>query len=433
MTAAAEEPVRAALDRLPAAAGALLRDVGALGAADGREVWLVGGPVRDLLRGEAHVDVDVAVEGDGPAFARRLAKARGGSAVVHQRFLTATVRLDDLSEVDVATARRETYALPGSLPVVAPAPIADDLARRDFSINALALSLHPERLGTLLDPHGGRADLAAGVLRVLHRASFADDPTRLLRMARFAARFGFAPDADTARLAAAAIAGGAFDTVSGDRLREELMLVLDEPEPAEAFRRLEAGGALAALLPGARAGGEEFGEALRLAERAAGLAERGSGFDAGLVALLVLLRDATSPQALAAATRLALPPAGRAVLASAPRVAGLAAAAGAATRPSGVDRALGGEPLEVCLAALARVPDPAARERVVEWLRAGRGVRPELDGDELQAMGYAPGPGLGRILAALRTARLDGEVIDRAAEGRWIRARFRPPGGEPVS
>ncbi len=433
MNAPADEPVRAALARVPEATGALMRAIGALGAADGRDVWLVGGPVRDLLRGEAHVDIDVAVEGDGPAFARRLAAVRGGSAVVHQRFLTATVRLNDLSEVDVATARRERYERPGALPTVAAAPIADDLGRRDFSVNALALSLHPDRYGALLDPHAGRADLTAGVLRVLHRASFEDDPTRLLRMARFAARFGFAPDADTARLAAAALVGGAFDTVSGDRLREELMIALDEPDPAGVFRRLETAGALAVLLPGAKAGGDEFAEALTLAGRVAGLAERGSGFDPALVALLVLLRDATPAQALAAATRMALSPAGRAVLASAPRVAALAAAAGAAAGPSGVDRALAGEPLELCLAALARVSGDAARERVFEWLRTGRGTHPELDGDDLQAMGYAPGPGLGRMLAALRLARLDGEVSDRAAESRWIRARFTPPGGQSVS
>lgn len=430
---AADEAVRAALDRLPAAAAELLRAIGVLGAEHRHELWLVGGPVRDLLRGDAHVDVDVAVEGDGPAFARRLAEARMGTAVVHPRFLTATVRLADLTEVDIATARRETYERPGALPLVSPAPIARDLARRDFSINAMAVSLHPDRFGTLLDPHGGAVDLAAGALRVLHPRSFDDDPTRLLRMARFAARLGFAPEPGTARLAAAAIAGGAFDTVSGDRLREEIWIALEEPDPAEVFRRLESGGVLPALLPGTRAGGDDFAEALAVAGRAAGLAERGAGFEPGLIALLVLLREATEAEALGVAARLALPPAGRAVLASAPRVAALAHAAGAATTPSGVDRALEGEPLELCLAALARIPDVTGRERVVEWLRSGRGLRPELDGADLQKMGYTPGPALGRVLAALRAARLDGEVADRAAEAAWIRARFLPPGGTPVS
>lgn len=430
---AADPAVTEALGRLPAASAELLRAIGALGAQHRHELWLVGGPVRDLLRGEAHLDVDVAVEGDGPAFARRLAEARMGTAVVHPRFLTATVRLDDLTEVDVATTRRETYERPGALPAVTPAPIARDLARRDFSINAMAVSLHPDRFGTLLDPHGGRPDLGAGVLRVLHARSFEDDPTRILRMARFAARFGFAAEPGTARLAAAAVAAGAFGTVSGDRLREEIWTALDEPDPAEVFRRLEASGALAALLPGARAGGDEFAVALTLAGRVATMAERGPGFEPGLIALLVLLRDATEADALTGASRLGLPPAGRAVLASAPRVSGLAAAVTAATLPSAVDRVLGNEPLELCLAALARLPEEAARERVVDWLRAGRGLRPELDGADLQKMGYLPGPALGAILAALRAARLDGAVADRAAEGRWVRARFRPPDGAPVS
>src|SRR3954447_10430159 len=152
--------------------------------------WLVGGAVRDLLLGAASVDLDVAIEGDAREVARELAARLGGEAVEHERFGTATVRADALT-VDLASPRRESYAHPGALPEVEPAPLDEDLARRDFTVNAMAAALDSERLGELRDPHGGRGDLEAGVIRVLHPKSFIDDPTRLLRAVRYEARFGF--------------------------------------------------------------------------------------------------------------------------------------------------------------------------------------------------------------------------------------------------
>jgi Poly A polymerase head domain len=197
--------------------------------------YLVGGGVRDLLRGEQGVDLDLAMEGDARATARELAGRLGGHAREHERFGTATVRSGDLA-FDLAATRRETYEHPGALPRVEPAALAEDLGRRDFTVNSMAIGLTGEDLGHLYDPHGGLDDLGAGVVRVLHPASFVDDPTRLLRALRYEARLGFAMDADTERLAKEAAGKGALGTVSGPRVRDELMDLLSELEAPSAVR-----------------------------------------------------------------------------------------------------------------------------------------------------------------------------------------------------
>src|SRR5918994_4949551 len=175
-------------------------------AAAGLPAYLVGGAVRDLLLGEARADLDVAVEGEIGS----LTEALGGELVEHERFATASVRVGGL-HVDIARARAETYPSPGALPEVRPAPIADDLARRDFTINAMAVPLAGEP--DLIDPHGGLADLREGLMRVLHELSFIDDPTRALRAARYAARLGFGLEPGTR----AQLAEADLETVSQDR------------------------------------------------------------------------------------------------------------------------------------------------------------------------------------------------------------------------
>src|SRR5215213_453598 len=194
-------------------------------------VYLVGGAVRDLLLGRGRTDIDLVVEGDAAALAARL----GAETVEHERFSTAKVRLDGHS-VDIATARTESYARPGALPEVAPAEsIEADLGRRDFTVNAMAVPLDGTRL---IDPHGGHADLQAGVLRILHPRSFSDDPTRALRAARYAARFGFELDSGTRT----AIVETDLGTVSADRRANELLRLAGEPQAARGLDLLASWG-----------------------------------------------------------------------------------------------------------------------------------------------------------------------------------------------
>src|SRR5690349_11019813 len=190
--------------------------------ADLTGVWVVGGAVRDALLGREPRDLDLVVEGDAAAVAQRL----GEDAVVHERFGTATAA----GAVNVAGARRERYGRPGALPdVELGAPIREDLARRDFTVNAIAVRLAD---GAVEAHPGAFEDLEARRLRVLHERSFLDDPTRLLRLVRYAARLRFTPEPETAALARAAIADGALATVSGPRIGAELRLALREPLPA---------------------------------------------------------------------------------------------------------------------------------------------------------------------------------------------------------
>ncbi len=211
-----------------------LRAVAAAAAAEpsARSAHLVGGAVRDRLRSgrwEQGPDLDVVVEGDAVAVARRLP----GDVVVHPAFGTATWRAPS-GDVDLVTARSEAYAAPGALPDVAPADLDADLRRRDFTVNALALRLWPEPAGVLVDPLGGASDLSAGLLRALHPRSFADDPTRILRAARYATRLGLAlHPATRAWMEAADVA-----SVSGERWLAEWRQVLAEPDPAAVLRWL---------------------------------------------------------------------------------------------------------------------------------------------------------------------------------------------------
>ena len=210
--------------------------------------YLVGGAVRDLLRGVDAVDLDLAVEGAARSVARALAERLDGVVREHERFGTATVRAGDLT-FDLAATRTETYDEPGALPRVAPATLADDLRRRDFTVNAMAVALSGDDLGHLYDPHGGRADLEAGVVRVLHIGSFLDDPTRLLRAVRYETRLGFHMDPATERAARAAVAEDAMSTVSGARVRDELMDMLAEHEAPSAVERMRDLGLARALDP----------------------------------------------------------------------------------------------------------------------------------------------------------------------------------------
>jgi tRNA nucleotidyltransferase (CCA-adding enzyme) len=334
--------------------------------AGGKPVYLVGGAVRDLLLGRGRTDIDLVVEGEAAALAARL----GGEVVEHERFATAKVSLDG-HEVDIATARAESYPHPGALPEVEPtAGIAADLARRDFTINAMAVPLRREP--ELIDPHRGREDLEAGLLRVLHARSFEDDPTRALRAARYAARFGFELEPDTAELLGQADLG----TVSAVRRDAELLRLAGETEAVHGFALLAEWGLLD-LREGS----------LELATRVAGLLSSPPWRD-------VARRD-------------------RAVLAAASGSWGDADELTAADpgRPSEAVRlARGADPVEL---VLARGLGAGWLDRyLTEWQR----VRLEIDGEDLIAAGVPQGPRIGHGLAEALRRKLDGEISGRQQE-----------------
>ena len=378
-------------------------------------VFLVGGAVRDLLRGAAAVDIDLAVEGDGPATARALADRLGGSAVEHGRFGTATVRAPGIA-FDLAATRREAYPRPGALPEVESAPLNEDLGRRDFTVNAMALGLTGESFGCLHDPTNGRADLEAGLVRILHESSFQDDPTRLLRAIRYEARLGFAMDPDTERLARAAAETGALDTVSGPRVADELLDLLAELEVPAAVERMRALGVDRALHPALDA------DPVLVASAALGSGETGA--DRRLSALAALC--SSDPDALAGwLDSLQLSGAGRDAVARAARSApAIARELRDEERPSRVHGLLKDEPPETLALALALGAPPGPILRFVGELSH---VRLEIGGDDLLAAGIPRSPAIGHALEHTLRLKLDGEVAGRDEE---LRAALELARGE---
>jgi len=363
-------------------------------------VHLVGGAVRDLLIGGEPDDLDLVVEGDAAALARRLDEAPR----IHDRFGTSTVRLDGFT-YDLARARRETYARPGALPDVAPATLSDDLKRRDFTVNALALALGAPRPGELTSVPSALDDLAARRLRALHDASFIDDPTRLLRLVRYASRLGFAIEPHTLALARAAVLARALDTVTGSRIGTELRLLAREPDPLAAIATLHELRLDSAIHP-------DFGLTdLALGRRAFLLLPADGHSDR--LALALALRGVPRKEVRALLDRLAFEAADRdAILAAATRAPSLAAALERARRPSEIAEAAAGAGPE--LVALAGALGPATNAR--DWLTRLRHVQLEIDGSELLAAGIPEGPAVGRGLQAALAGKLDGRVSGRAAE-----------------
>lgn len=386
------------LDALPAAARATVASIAAHGAPG---VYAVGGSVRDAVLGRPLVDIDLVTERDAIDIAR--SAAPGARITVHARFLTASVVVDGW-RIDIATSRSERYPAPGALPRVAGAPIEADLRRRDFSVNAMALRLDGD--AELLDPCGGAADLAAGVIRVLHDRSFVDDATRVYRALRYAGRLGFRIDATTEALLRDG--AGYLDTIGGERLRREIELVLREPVAGTVLSACESAGVLRATHRDLR--WDDQRSSALADPPVASLPLLPFGF-------ALLSAGATPASATALCDRLRL----KRVEATA--VTGLAALAVASSilrrpdvRPSGVVTLLERYAAAATAAFAATATDGIAGALALRYLEEWRHVRPALGGHDLIQLGVPEGPHVRRGLQLLRAARLDARISDRDGE-----------------
>jgi tRNA nucleotidyltransferase (CCA-adding enzyme) len=373
-------------------------------------IYLVGGTVRDILLREDSFDVDVAVEGDASAFARRLAAELDGTCRPHEQFGTAVVFYGEGEHIDVVTARTERYAASAALPIVEPSTIQDDLRRRDFTINALAASLLPADFGRVVDPFRGRDDLRAGTIRVLHDRSFVDDPTRIFRAIRYENRYGFRMDARTETLAREAVESGLVGQLSAARLTEELVALLSEAEVAGAIRRLAELGVDQAIHP--RLAADE--EAAELSARLGAL-KRELNVDVPdwRLRLAVLARRLEPGELAEWLEGLQL------------RRRDLEQIAAAVTIAPRLVEALAGtpDPAEIVALAEPHAPDAplvALALADVPALRTYFGhlrqVRLDIDGTDLAALGLAESPRVGQILQELRRRKLRGELDGREAE-----------------
>jgi tRNA nucleotidyltransferase (CCA-adding enzyme) len=419
------------LDRLESRSGEdrlwLLRVAGKLGERLGMPVFAVGGFVRDLLLERDAPDVDLLAEGDGVTLARRLCEEIGGSLVIHPDFGTASIEgaagpAGPLGRIDIASARREQYEAPGALPVVSAGTVDEDLRRRDFSVNAMALALQPSAFGRLLDPLGGQLDLKRRRLRPLHPLSFVEDPTRIFRAARYACRLGFRLDEAGMRALSLALKVGNYRALSGQRLRAEIELLTAEPRGWRGIELLLRWDVLRIWDRGYRTSSKVV-ERVRDAGRLCRWARaKGIELDPSEVALIALLVDQRAAVVTRCLARLGLSGEPFRRLHAAARAEPLARwLVRAARRPSDVAEALRSVPVQVLVGA--RLGGDPRAGRLVEWfLTRGRRVRSRLSGEEVMALGVPRGREVGQCLAALRRLRLDGVVKTRSQERALVRA-----------
>lgn len=391
-------------------------------------LYIVGGFVRDLLLNQPNLDLDLVVEGDAIELARTLAKKFGGRVHGHTRFGTAKWMLGkrngvQIDHLDFTTARTEFYAHPSALPEVEKSSIKQDLRRRDFTINTLALCLDPDRYGQLLDPFGGEADLQRGLIRVLHNLSFIEDPTRILRAVRFEQRFGFQIEPRTAQLIGNAL--DMIERVSGERLAHELELIFQEDAPEKILTRLHDLGVLRAIyasLEFSEWHAAKFRAAREIAETLTPLIYWG------------LLVYRLKPSAVAElCRRLKFPNADCDTLMQVVELRDEVSPAlrQPALSPSAIDRLLQEHNDTALVITQIATDDSLVRERIELYRSQLRHVQIELTGNDLKKMGIPPGPAYKDLLTRLRDARLDGVITNREQEIEWVKQVLARTASDP--
>lgn len=406
----------------------LLADIGEMANGRGERAYLVGGMVRDLLMRKANLDVDIVVEGDGVALAAELAKRWGASVHPYHPFRTATIALPDKFKIDVATARTEYYPSPAALPRVEQSSLKLDLMRRDFALNALAMELHPDRFGEVIDFFGGLKDIKDHKIRILHNLSFVEDPTRILRALRFKMRLGFTLGSQTSKLLRNAVENGFMAQAKGRRLFKEWMYILGEEDSVSSVEFMEKYGILKA-----------FHEKMRFNNPC-----RKLFFNISKVVAWYKLLYLDAPVDVAFLNMMALlEPLGEKELERWIEQFNIANHEGAkllAARKV-LNRALLSlrlgvkkgnfpdslvhqviSPLkpDIALYLMARTNDDKKRRAVSRYFTQLHKVRTELTGKELQELGLPPGPVYKEVLGGLLSARLDGEISTREEELAWV-------------
>ena len=413
------------LDHLPPGWRTRLTTVVAQATHLGVRLWLVGGVVRDLLSlTPLGSDLDLAVEGDLPTLAQLIATAMGGRIIAtYAPFGTATIELPSQAEeppllIDLAHARVEYYTHPAALPTVSPATISADLARRDFSVNAMACELTivdgTLHAGPILDPCNGQADLAAAQLRLLHPTSLRDDPTRILRGLRLAARLNLTLTPDTQAQLADALAHGYLHLPAPERLLAEICLALREPRPDVVLRLADTWGVTSQLLPGLTWSSVLEARSTRL------IREPNRATPPELLWAGLLLYDLAAADLERFIGRYPLPGSFSTLLRQLPPLRTLVPTL-ALLSTSALDQTL--SPFSVAACSVVLYAQPEVARYIDHYLRHVRPTRPPLDGHDLIRLGIPPGPLLGRLRDELRAAALDGQISDRAAAEQWVRRR----------
>ena len=423
---------------LPAGIVKLLKKIGRMSNAHGYAAFVVGGLVRDLVLGVKNLDLDIVVEGEAIKMGHALASDLGAAIVVHKKFGTCSVVTKDKLKIDLATARKEVYEKPAALPTVQFSSLKDDLVRRDFTINAMAVSINGGSFGQLIDFFGGKRDLAHGRIKAMHDGSFIDDPTRIFRAIRFESRFGFTIDHHTEELVKNAIEQSMFDKVEPQRIRDELILILKEARPLDALKRMAELDELRFIHPAIKLDSDLIrlyngaDEACRWYDHSR---SRKRVLERWLIYLMALFEDLTYSQVSAICNRFVFRGSDSLRALSYKRHAKKTSAAlvsDAGMAPSRIYRLL--EPLsfEVILLIMARtalMPSQAraalAKSRIKDFLQEYNGTRIKTRGDDLKAMGLKPSRDFKIILDKVLYSRIDGKLKTKADELEFIRRLIR--------
>jgi tRNA nucleotidyltransferase (CCA-adding enzyme) len=383
---------------------ALVKKAGDMADAAGVRAYLAGGIVRDMLSGRKNADVDITIEGDAMEFARVFADSLGAAYRGFERFGSGKVFLKDGRNVDFTSARSEIYRHKAALPEIKLTSLENDLFRRDFTVNAMAISINKNDRGILYDPFGGASDLKKGILRALHEKSFLDDPTRILRGIRFEERFGFKMEKNTAAFLREASREKIFDRVPGERLRDELLLFFREPDPLKPLIKLEKLGITRGIHPGIKVDGttgiflKRMGEFMAVQE----------GPDIGAACMLSIARDPGSMRRLKT---------GASWIKAAEDLEYICKhmAPGRMKRSAIYSVINGKEPSAIYFYGF--IFASSVNRKNILFLTENRGViRPDVTGEDLKKLGIKPGPLYSRLLSAALSHKIDGDAPGKAQQ-----------------
>jgi tRNA nucleotidyltransferase (CCA-adding enzyme) len=391
--------------------------------------YLVGGFVRDLILRVKNLDLDIVVEADGIKFAEDIAKTKNARVIRHRRFGTATVVVNNCLKIDVTSARREIYPEPGSLPLVAPGSLSDDLARRDFTINAMAISIQGQDFGRLIDFFNGRNDIRERNIRVLHDASFIDDPTRMLRAIRFEQRYNFRIERHTLRLVQDAVFSRALAKVSPHRLRDELILALKEPFPVKCIRRMDKLVGFSFISPKLRLGKEAY-SFLRSIDRQIlwfrKKTPKKRALDAWLIYLIGLVGNMDRRDIITFVQRFGFSRGDtKRILCYKDSADKLAKKLKQKVTPSQAYKHLQPLSYEVILLLSAKYKNKILAGNISNFLNIYNGVTIHATGDDLAKLEVKPGPYYKSVLTKTLYAKLEGKVKTKKEEQEFIRGLVR--------
>jgi tRNA nucleotidyltransferase (CCA-adding enzyme) len=414
------------LNKLPQEVQKLIRLAGDIALRNHMRAYLVGGFVRDLILGLENLDLDLAVEGNGIRFAEALAVHLQGKIIRHRQFGTATILTRRQLKIDVATARREIYPQPAHLPQVSPGTLKDDLFRRDFTINAMAIDISEAEFGALIDLFGGKKDLGAGKIRVLHDLSFIDDPTRILRAVRFEQRYDFHIEAQTLRLLKQAVKKRMLEKLQPQRLRDELILALKEKKPLKVIRRLKQLCGFSFISPRLLANARTYGFIASLEREVTwfkGAFAHRRRLDAWLIYLLGLLESLSRKETLLACKKFSFRRGEEKRLLSFKNTKKgfVLELSRKNIEPSRIHALL--EPLsyEVILALKAKYKNPCLHKNITDFFSVYNATRLSIGGKDIGCLGIKPGPDYQRLMEKVLKAKLNGLVATKEEELNFLK------------